>query len=67
MNNGEYTIGNLTGDVVIGGTVNVKNGGTFGIAGDTVTLSNGFRFSGADGGAWDWAQNGSLSVESGGD
>jgi len=61
----EYTVGNLTGAVTVGGTVNLKPGGIFGIAGDTVTLSNGFMPNIGSGGAFRWEQNGNLTIGDG--
>ena len=65
INNADYAVGNLTGAVTAGGTVNLKSGGTFGTAGDTVALSNGFRFTGANGGAFRWEQNGGITIGDG--
>ena len=64
-NMNEYAVGDLTGAVTAGGTVNLKNGGIFGLSGDTVTLSNGFRFTGGNGGAFRWEQNGGLTIGEG--
>ena len=61
----EYAVGNLTGAVMAGGSINLKNGGIFGLAGDAVTLSNGFRFTGGSGGAWRWEQNGGITIGEG--
>ena len=65
LNNAEYTVGSLTGAVNIGGTVTPGNGGVFGIAGDTVTLREGFRLNAGNGGAWNWEQNDGITIGEG--
>ena len=65
INSGEYGVGNLTGAVTAGGAVNLGNGGALGTAGDTVTLTGGFSFNAGSGGAWNWEQNGDISIGSG--
>ena len=64
INGFEYGVGNLTGVVTAGGAVSLGNGGVFGMAGDTVTLTGGFVFDAGSGGAWNWEQNGGVSIGS---
>ncbi|MCL2060708.1 MAG: hypothetical protein FWH01_16915, partial [Oscillospiraceae bacterium] len=50
INGRSYIIGDLTGEAMIGGEVNLKNGGIFGTAGAAVTLADGFNLGGGSGG-----------------
>ena len=65
INGRGYIVGDLTGEAMIGGEVNLNNGGIFGTAGDTVTLADGFSLGGGSGGAWLWEQNGGIAIGEG--
>ena len=62
----QYTSGNLTGSVAIGGAVNLGSGGTLDIAGDTVALSTGFMLDTGSGGAFRLEQNSGFVIGDGG-